>query len=109
MTSVERSLAYARKHFPEGPEKLAEHLKVEVRYSALSGCDGWYLTFSTGSLTSSVNFRAALVRSSRVCKECLCTRPSRYSGSGIGRASPGFREDDLRPHRASPISQERKL
>jgi len=44
MTSVERSLAYARKHFPEGPEKLAERLKVEVRYSALSGCDGWYLS-----------------------------------------------------------------
>jgi hypothetical protein len=44
MISVEQSLAYARKHFPEGPESLAEHLKVEIRYSALSGCDGWYLS-----------------------------------------------------------------
>jgi Zn-dependent peptidase ImmA (M78 family) len=44
MISVERSLAYARKHFPEGPEKLAERLGVEVRCSPLLGCDGWCLS-----------------------------------------------------------------
>ena len=44
MTAVEQSLAYARKHFPEGPEKLAEHLGVEIRLSPLSGCDGWCLS-----------------------------------------------------------------
>lgn len=61
MTSVERSLAYARKHFPEGPEKLAEHLKVEIRFSVLSGCDGWYLT--TGQRTIiRINSRLAKAR-----------------------------------------------
>ena len=45
MISVERALAFARRHYPEGPEKLAEQLGVRVAYSAMSGCDGWCLTY----------------------------------------------------------------
>lgn len=44
MILVERSLAYAREHFPQGPERLAEHLSIEIRRSPLSGCDGWCLS-----------------------------------------------------------------
>ena len=44
MIPVERAFAYAREHFPEGAEKLAEHLGVQIRRSPLSGCDGWCLS-----------------------------------------------------------------
>ena len=44
MISVEKALEFARTHFPEGPEKLAERLRVDVRYSPLCGCDGWCLS-----------------------------------------------------------------
>jgi Zn-dependent peptidase ImmA (M78 family) len=43
MISVERALAFARQHYPNGPEKLAEHLGVRVTFSAMNGCDGWCL------------------------------------------------------------------
>jgi hypothetical protein len=43
MISVGRALEFARKHYPEGPEKLAEYLGVRVTHSAMSGCDGWCL------------------------------------------------------------------
>jgi Zn-dependent peptidase ImmA (M78 family) len=46
---AETAIKFARKYFPEGPEKLAEHLKVTVRFSRLGGCDGWCLT--TGKRT----------------------------------------------------------
>ncbi|HUT14469.1 MAG TPA: ImmA/IrrE family metallo-endopeptidase [Thermoguttaceae bacterium] len=43
MISVDRALAFARQHYPAGPEKLAEHLGVRVTFSPMSGCDGWCL------------------------------------------------------------------
>jgi hypothetical protein len=43
MIGVEEAVALANKHFPEGPEKLAECLGVTVRHSSLTGCDGWCL------------------------------------------------------------------
>ena len=46
MISVEKALEFASERFPEGPEKLAEHLHVDVRHSAMSGCDGWCLFYN---------------------------------------------------------------
>ena len=54
MISVEKALAFARQHYPEGPEKLADHLHVQVRYSAMSGCDGWCL-FCEGRAVIRIN------------------------------------------------------
>jgi hypothetical protein len=59
MIPVEQSLAYARQRFPEGPERLADHLGVEIRHSPLAGCDGWCL---------SVGQRAVIRISSRIVK-----------------------------------------
>lgn len=42
--NVVKALEFARQHFPKGPEKLAEYLKVDVQFSPLGGCDGWCLT-----------------------------------------------------------------
>lgn len=59
---VETAVEFARKHFPQGPEKLAERLAVAVRYSALGGCDGWCLT--TGSKTV-IRINSARAKSSQ--------------------------------------------
>jgi hypothetical protein len=61
MILVERALAYAREHFPEGPEKLAEHLGVEIRRSPLSGCDGWCLSVGQRAVIR-INSRAVKSR-----------------------------------------------
>lgn len=45
-----KALRHAREHFPDGPEKLAEHLGVEVIVSPLTGCDGWCLTAAHGTI-----------------------------------------------------------
>ena len=45
MISVERAIEFARRHYPEGPEQLAQRLGVRIVYSAMSGCDGWCLTY----------------------------------------------------------------
>jgi Zn-dependent peptidase ImmA (M78 family) len=50
MISREKALRFARKHFPNGPESLAAHLNVEVIRSPLTGCDGWCLTASKGTI-----------------------------------------------------------
>ena len=39
-----------------GPEKLAERLHVQVRYSAINGCDGWCL-FCEGRAIIRINTR----------------------------------------------------
>ncbi len=44
MISDARARQFAKLHFPEAPEKLAEHLRVIVRQSPMDGCDGWCLT-----------------------------------------------------------------
>jgi Zn-dependent peptidase ImmA (M78 family) len=44
MISVQQATEFARIHFPEATEKLAEHLGVSVRESPMDGCDGWCLT-----------------------------------------------------------------
>ncbi len=61
MILVERALAYAREHFPDGPEKLAEHLDVEIRRSPLSGCDGWCLSVGQRAVIR-INSRAVKSR-----------------------------------------------
>lgn len=43
MISVQEATIFARKHFPEGPEKLSEHLSVIIRRGPMDGCDGWCL------------------------------------------------------------------
>jgi hypothetical protein len=42
--SLAEALSFADNSFPQGPEKLAERLRIDVRYSALQGCDGWCLS-----------------------------------------------------------------
>jgi Zn-dependent peptidase ImmA (M78 family) len=49
MISESRARQFATLHYPEAPERLAEHLKVIVRRSPMDGCDGWCLT--TGAKT----------------------------------------------------------
>jgi Zn-dependent peptidase ImmA (M78 family) len=43
MISEAQARSFAESTFPEAPEKLAECLRIDVRYSPLSGCDGWCL------------------------------------------------------------------
>jgi hypothetical protein len=50
MISADSALRFARKHFPMGPETLAEHLHAEILVSPLGGCDGWCLTASRGTV-----------------------------------------------------------
>ena len=45
MISINRAVEFARRQYPEGPEKLADRLQVPIRYSAMSGCDGWCLFY----------------------------------------------------------------
>jgi hypothetical protein len=40
---LDDALSFADACFPQGPEKLAERLGVDVRFSRLQGCDGWCL------------------------------------------------------------------
>lgn len=44
MISVAKAKEFARRHFPDAPEKLVQHLGVELRRSPMDGCDGWCLT-----------------------------------------------------------------
>jgi Zn-dependent peptidase ImmA (M78 family) len=44
MIPVKDALDYARAHFPDGPERLAEHLGIRIESSPLAGCDGWCLS-----------------------------------------------------------------
>jgi hypothetical protein len=43
MISQARARSFAESAFPEAPERLAKDLGIDVRYSPLSGCDGWCL------------------------------------------------------------------
>lgn len=47
--TIAQALDFAELHFPQAPEKLAEHLEVEVRRSSLS-CDGWCLQIGGRSI-----------------------------------------------------------
>lgn len=47
--TVDNALSLAEEYFPKSPEKLAELLGIEVRYSPLD-CDGWCLQLSDRSL-----------------------------------------------------------
>lgn len=44
MISAKQAAEFARIHFPNAPERLAEYLSVEIRESPLDGCDGWCLS-----------------------------------------------------------------
>lgn len=50
MISAEDARRFAERHFPEAPEKLADHLGVSIRESPLDGCDGWCLTVDNRSI-----------------------------------------------------------
>ncbi len=50
MMDVEQAKRFAESHFPEGPERLAEKLRVEVREGPLNGCDGWVLSGPAGAM-----------------------------------------------------------
>jgi Zn-dependent peptidase ImmA (M78 family) len=50
MISVEDAIRFGNDNFPESPERLAIKLAVDVRYSAMGGCDGWCLTVGTKSI-----------------------------------------------------------
>ena len=43
MISPEAARQFAESNFPEAPERLAQHLAIDVRYSTMSGCDGYCL------------------------------------------------------------------
>jgi hypothetical protein len=61
MMPIEKAKKFAEAHFPEGPEKLAAHLKIEVRQSPLVGCDGWVLSGPAG-VRIRLNSKFAAVR-----------------------------------------------
>ena len=44
MISRDEALAFTESQFPDGPEALAQRLRVKVERSALVGCDGWCIT-----------------------------------------------------------------
>ena len=48
MISAERAKRFTEKHFPRGPEKLAEKLGIDIHESPLAGCDGWVLSGPAG-------------------------------------------------------------
>ena len=50
MISPKLATDFARQHFPKVPEKLADHLGIEVRESPMVGCDGWCLTIGERSI-----------------------------------------------------------
>ncbi len=50
MMDIEKAKRFAEKHFPNGPEALAEKLGIAVVKSELTGCDGWVLSGSAGHL-----------------------------------------------------------
>lgn len=50
MISVQQATEFARKHFPQAPEKLAGHLGIRVRESPMDGCDGWCLTLGDSAI-----------------------------------------------------------
>jgi Zn-dependent peptidase ImmA (M78 family) len=43
MMSEAQARSFAESAFPAAPEKLAERLGIDIRYSPLIGCDGWCL------------------------------------------------------------------
>jgi IrrE N-terminal-like domain len=50
MISAEQAAEFARLHFPNAPERLAQHLSVEIRESPMDGCDGWCLTVGQSTI-----------------------------------------------------------
>lgn len=50
MMDIEKAKRFAEKHFPNGPEALAEKLGIDVVESPLTGCDGWVLSDTAGSI-----------------------------------------------------------
>lgn len=49
--SPEEAVEFARNNFPSGPELLADHLGISVRYSDTGDCcDGWCLSFEDRSV-----------------------------------------------------------
>lgn len=48
--NIAQAKRFAEIHFPEGPEKLAEKLGIEICEAPLTGCDGWVLTGPAGIL-----------------------------------------------------------
>lgn len=48
MMDIEKAKRFAEKHFPNGPEALAEKLGIDVVESTLAGCDGWVLSGKSG-------------------------------------------------------------
>ncbi len=58
--SIANALEFAEENFPNAPEKLAEHLKIEVRRSPLN-CDGWCLQIDDRSIIR-INSKTSKVR-----------------------------------------------
>src|SRR5258708_3230632 len=50
MFSIADAKRFAERHFPNGPEKLAEKLNIHVCEGPLTGCDGWVLSGPAGVL-----------------------------------------------------------
>jgi Zn-dependent peptidase ImmA (M78 family) len=50
MLSVKNVRDFATANFPEAPEKLAEHLGIDVRRSPMAGCDGWCLALGSRAI-----------------------------------------------------------
>ena len=61
MISEAKARSFAESAFPEAPEKLAKHLGIDVRYSPLSGCDGWCLVKGEQAIVR-VNNKLSTVR-----------------------------------------------
>lgn len=47
---IEEAKRFAEQEFPNGPERLAARLGIEIRESPLVGCDGWVLAGPSGVL-----------------------------------------------------------
>ncbi len=61
MISEDRARSFAESAFPEAPEELAKRLGIDVRYSPLSGCDGWCLVKDQKAIVH-VNNKLSTVR-----------------------------------------------
>jgi Zn-dependent peptidase ImmA (M78 family) len=50
MIGIEKAKKFAEEHFPDGPERLAEKLGINIYHRPLTGCDGWALSGPAGKL-----------------------------------------------------------
>ncbi len=50
MMDIEQAKCFTEMHFPNGPERLATEMGIDVHEGPISGCDGWVLSGPAGVL-----------------------------------------------------------